>query len=136
MNIMKIGLLMLFFGVSLSPGGCREAPHPPSPAPATSDHLKVNSDGTANVTGIVLENNHGCEVDVRCYLRLRIGDSEIVVVYGPAEGEKVTHVRDTPEEWKIKKGHHVKAYGRYIKNNGEMIEVYSSDSYYVHVLAD
>jgi hypothetical protein len=59
-----------------------------------------------------------------------------MVVYGPAEGEQAPEVRDTSEEWKIKKGDHVKAYGRYSKDSKNSMEVYSSKSFYVHVLTD
>ena len=47
------------------------------------------------------------------------------------------HVRKaSKEEWNAKKGDHVQAYGKYSKDGGQTIEVYSSDSYYVRVLAD
>ena len=136
---MKTIVVIFLLAVSLSSGCClgtRRTPNALAAPPVATYEFKVNRDGTVTVTGVVLENNHGCEVDGRCFLRLQVGGREIVVVYGPAEGEKVTHVRDTPEEWKIKKGDHVKGYGKYSKDNGEIIEVYSSDSYYVHVLAD
>lgn len=126
MDNMRIVVLILFLTMLCPPGGC----HAANPAP--SDQLKVNSDGTATVTGTVLENSHACEVDARCFLRLRVADAEVVVVYGPAEGEKAPHVRDTRQEWNMKIGEHVEAYGRFQKEN--FIEVYSSEAFYVHVL--
>src|SRR5215831_6281301 len=118
MNVMKIGVLILFLGVSLTAGGCREAPHPLSLAPATSDHLKVNSDGTANVTGIVLENNHGCEVDAACYLRLQVEDKEVWVIYHPGEGEyRIANKEMLSRAAKVKQGAHVQAYGKHNKRD-------------------
>jgi len=138
MNIMKIGVLILFLGVSLSPAGCREARHPLLSASASSDHLKVNSDGTASATGTVLENNNGCARDVACNLQVQVGDSEIRVIYHPGEGEK--RVNNT-EAWerasKVKKGAHVEVYGKHEKQGAlDVIEIYSSDKFYIHVLAD
>jgi hypothetical protein len=101
-----------------------------------TDKLKIHQDGTATVTGIVLENSHRCEVDARCFLRLRVDNQEVIVVYGPAEGEEVTNVRDTSAEWKIKKGDHIKSYGRILKDTKNSMEVYSSNTFYVHVLTD
>lgn len=109
-------------------------------APATiftgTDKLKTNQDGTATVTGIVLENSHRCEVDAQCFLRLRVDDQEVIVIYGPAESEQVTNIRDTSGEWKIRKGDHVKSYGRILKGTKNSMEVYSSNTFYVHVLTD
>jgi hypothetical protein len=112
--------------MSSSPGGCHSA------TPTASDQLKTNSDGTATVTGIVLENNHDCALDLRCYLELRVGNTEVGVVYAGTEGETTPHRRNTDQEWKIKKGDHVEAYGRL--QDKTLIEVYSSETFYVHVL--
>ena len=54
-----------------------------------SGKVKVYANGTATASGAVIENSHACEIDARCYLRLRVGDRERTVVYGPAEGDKV-----------------------------------------------
>src|SRR5690349_10581455 len=88
---------------------------PPAAISESDDKFKINQDGTATVTGIVRENSHSCEVDAQCFLRLRVDGHEVIVVYGPAEGEQVTNVRDTSGEWKIKKDDHVRAYGRILK---------------------
>ena len=138
MNIMKIGILVLFLTVSLSPAGCREAPHPISAAPLLSDQLIVNSDGTATVTGIVLENNHGCEVDAACYLRLQVKDKEVWVIYHPGEGEyRIANKEMLNRASRVKQGAHVEAYGKHNKRGTlDAIEIYSSDTYYVHVLTD
>jgi hypothetical protein len=126
MDVMKIGVLILCLAMSSSPGGCHAA------TAAAPDQLKANSGGTAIVTGIVLENNHGCARDLRCYLELRVGNTEVGVVYTGAEGETIPHRRNTDQELKIKKGDHVEAYGRLQDKN--QIEVYSSETFYVHVL--
>jgi hypothetical protein len=133
---MKIGLTILI-AVQLSVGCFREL-HSPAPAAISegADKLKVNQDGTVVVTGIVLENIHACEIDGACFLRLRVGDQEVDVVYLPEEGKQVRPARKISEEYKIKKGDHVKAYGLYSKESKNSMEVYSSKSFYVHVLTD
>ena len=123
---MKIGVLILCLVMASSPGGCHAA------TAAAPDQLKANSDGTAIVTGIVLENNYGCARDLLCYLQLRVGNTEVRVVYVGAEGEVTPHRRNTDQEGKIKKGDHVEAYGRLQDKN--QIEVYSSETFYVYVL--
>ena len=128
MDVMKFGVIILCLAMSPSPGGCRAA------TPTASDQLKANSDGTAAVTGIVLENNYGCERDLLCYLQLRVGNTEVRVVYVGAEGETTPRRRNTDQEGKIKKGDHVEAYGRLQDKN--QIEVYSSETFYIRVLND
>lgn len=128
MDVMKVGLLILCLALSSSPGGYHAT------TPATFGQLKANSDGTAIVTGMVLENSHSCERDGVCYLRLRVDNTEVGVVYVGAEGEKTPHVRNTDQDWKIEKGDHVDAYGRSQGKN--QIEVYSSETFYIRVLND
>jgi hypothetical protein len=106
------------------------------PESATVDELKVGSDGTATVTGIVLENNHGCEVDASCYLQLRVGSKNVRVVYHPGAAERVANTVAVKEGYAVKQGDHVKAYGRYRKQqNKESIETYTSGASYIHILS-
>lgn len=138
MNIMRIGVLVLFIAVSLSPAGCREAPHPLPSTPAPSDKLIVNSDGTATVIGIVLENNYGCAHDSACYLELRAGDREVRVIYNPGESsDRVNNEKATDAASKVKKDAHVEIYGKYRKEGTlAVIEIYSSEDFYIHILKD
>jgi hypothetical protein len=99
-----------------------------------ADQLKTNSDGTAIVAGIVLENSHGCEAGGACFLRLQVGNSDVFVDYSWLAGEELRPVRNTDQEWKIKKGDKVEAYGKSRGKN--WIEVISSRTFYVHVLND
>jgi hypothetical protein len=106
------------------------------PESATVDELKVGSDGTATVAGIVLENNHGCEVDASCYLQLRIGNKDIRVVYHPGAAERVVNTVAVKEGYTVKHGDHIKAYGRYRKQeNKDIIETYTSGASYIRVLS-
>lgn len=125
---MKIALLILCLIMASSPGGGQAA------TPVVSDQLKTNSDGTAVVTGFVLENNNGCALDGLCFLQLRAADTEVAVVYVGAEGETTPYRRNTDQEEKIKQGEQVEAYGRL--RGKHSIEVYSSETFYVHVLSD
>lgn len=50
--------------------------------------LQINTDGTALVKGLVLENNLGCVRDGICYLLLRASGEDIRVVYHEGEGEQ------------------------------------------------
>lgn len=135
---MKIIVLTLFLAVSLSSGGCREAAHPLPPAPPTSDQLRVNPDGTANATGIVLENNYGCAHDAECYLKVRAGDKEIRVIYNPGESEdRVNNDSASDAASKVKKDAHVEVYGKYRKQGTlDVMEIYSSENFYIHILKD
>jgi len=138
---MKTIVVIFLLAVSLSSGCClgtRRTPNALAAPPVATDEFKVNSDGTASATGTVLENNNGCARDVACYLQVQVGDSEIRVIYHPGEGEK--RVNNT-EAWerasKVKKGAHVEVYGKHEKQGAlDVIEIYSSDKFYIHVLAD
>ncbi|HEU5414066.1 MAG TPA: hypothetical protein VFW31_09930, partial [Candidatus Angelobacter sp.] len=95
------------------------------------------NDGTATVTGIVLENNQGCRVDASCYLRLRVGSDEIRVIYHPGEGEGHVNKAAYQQGVSVAKGAHVEVYGRYSKRaDVAMIETFSSDKFYIPVLAN
>ena len=138
MNIMRIGVLVLFITVSLSPAGCCEAPHALLPAPGRADQLVVNSNGNATVIGIVLENNYGCAHDSACYLQLRAGDREVRVIYNPGESsDRVNNEKATAAASRVKKDAHVEVYGKYRKQGTlDVIEIYSSEEFYIHILKD
>ncbi len=104
--------------------------------PSVSGKLMIAADGTATATGIVLENNHGCEIDAICYLRLKVGDHEVRVVYDPGKsGVRDKNKTASEQGFAVKKGSHVAIYGKYTKQSNT-IEIYSSETFYVRVLTD
>lgn len=125
-------LILMLFLMLLSSESCHAA------SPVAADQLKVNSNGTATVTGVVLENNNGCATDGECYLRIQAGNLEVRVVYIPSEtpGQPKNH-EATEIAGKVKKDAHVEVYGKHSKEGIlNIIEIYSSKDFYVHVLND
>jgi hypothetical protein len=103
----------------------------------TGEKLDVASDGTAKATGLVLENNLGCEVDLECYPRVKIADREIRVTYSPAEGPEqlIKNWSAGDQGFSAKKGERVTVYGKYRKAGTlDMIEIYSNEKFYIHIL--
>ncbi len=111
------------------------SPAAPEAMRAASDEIKVNSDGTAKATGIVVENNHGCEVDASCYLRLGVSDREIRVLYSIGEASSHGDNQAYHQGWAVRRDAHVEVYGRYDKDS-TTIETYSSNTFYIHVLSN
>ena len=102
-----------------------------------SDKLSISGDETAKATGLVLENNLGCEVDLECYLRVKIADREIQVTYNPAEGPEqlIKNWSAGDQGFSAKKGDRVAVYGNYRKaGTFERIEIYSNEKFYIHIL--
>ena len=114
---------------------CHQAVYASPASDQEGDSLSVAGDGTATAIGIVLENNHGCRLDGACYLRLRISGKQARVIYHPGEGEAKINRLALRQGEIVQKGARVKAYGRYRKSGDlAIIETYSSDAFYIHVL--
>lgn len=127
---MRILIMILSVTLLSSPESCHAT------TLITADHLKVNSNGTATVTGIVLENNNGCATDAACYLRIQVGNREVHVIYNPGEStDRVNNHEATDIAGKVKEDAHVEVYGKYSRQRAlDVIEIYSSKQFYIHVL--
>jgi hypothetical protein len=97
--------------------------------------VKVGNDGTATVSGTVLENIKKCTVDLKCYLLLKKGDEEIRVIYGSGEGSNCLNDKATDAGFQVKKGQKINAYGSYGKlGKRYIISTCSSNDFYIKVL--
>ena len=133
---MRVGIAILVLGFAIFWAG-NSGVFAAENTATTGDKLDVASDGTAKARGLVLENNLGCEVDAECYLRLKVGDREIQVTYGPAEGPEQTIKNRSAghQGFSTKKGDRVAVYGNYRKaGTFETIETYSDEKFYIHIL--
>jgi len=83
--------------------------------PATAGRLQVQGDGGAYVQGAVAENNHSCDVDAVCFLRLLAGGQDVRVVYGIERGWNGCRLgkRVSDAAWPVKVGAVIEAFGRY-----------------------
>lgn len=94
--------------------------------------LEIDNEGRATVVGTVLENNKGCTVDLKCYLRLQMGDEEIRIIYGSGEGDICSNAKATEQGFKIQKGQKIKAYGTYRKlGKQHFMSTCPSDAFYI-----
>lgn len=75
--------------------------------------LIVNADGTAHVSGTVLENNQGCMRDLMCYLRLVAGQEEVYVYYNEGEGTPCINAAAAAAGFEARVGDWVQVYGEY-----------------------
>jgi hypothetical protein len=70
--------------------------------------------GEARITGEVLENNHGCHRDGRCYLRVRTtGGDEVRVVYHDGESPPCHNTAAARAGDVLAVGDRVTVYGRW-----------------------
>ena len=98
--------------------------------------LKINSDGTAMVAGVVVENYLGCVRDIWCYLRVDVPDGEVRVIYDNGEGEGKEGGCYNQENGDIgmiiKPGTKIKALGSYNRKKSlHLINVCTSSDYYL-----
>jgi len=130
-----IGIVILL-AVLIAASRCNQAPDSSSSSQTTAgEEFKINNDGTALVTGTVLENNQGCRVDTACYLSVKAGSKTVRVVYHPGEGEAQVNKSAYQAGSSVGKGARVTAYGRNRKRGDiDIIETFSSDEFYIHVL--
>jgi hypothetical protein len=94
--------------------------------------LKINSDGTALVVGVVAENYLGCVRDISCYLRLGVSGDEVRIIYNGGEGEGCVNQKNADKGIAIKPGTVISALGRYVrKSQLHLINVCASSNYYL-----
>jgi len=95
--------------------------------------LKIDAGGNATIIGIVLDNNHGCTIDLRCYLKLQVGDQEVKVIYNPGEGEHFCFNNKAAQRgFNVKEGQKVRVYGKYKKiGNRQFLTTCPSKAYYI-----
>jgi len=84
------------------------------------------------IQGTVLENNLGCRVDARCYLRVLSNEQEIFVVYHYGEWPSCLNEDAANQGEKLREGDEVEIYGQYSKL-GDMrsISTCNSKDYYI-----
>lgn len=116
----------MLLALSIAVSRCNQAPDSPFGSQTTgSDELKVNNDGTALVTGTVLQTNQGCRVDTACYLLVKAGSKTVRVVYHPGEVEGQVNKSAYRAGSSLGKGARVTAYGRYRKRGDtDIIETF------------
>lgn len=126
----------MLLALSIPVSRCSQAPDSSFSSQTTGgDELKVNNDGTARVTGTVLENNQGCRVDAACYLLVKAGSKTVRVVYHPGDVEGQVNKSAYRAGSSVGKGDRVTAYGRYRKRgDSDIIETFSSDEFYIRLL--
>lgn len=79
--------------------------------------LEIKADGTAYVTGKLVENSHMCEGDGTCFLRLSVNGQEVRIAYGAEQHEACPNgFRNKvamDAAWALKKGQRLEALGRH-----------------------
>ena len=83
--------------------------------------IKTNEDGTAYVTGTVIEHISGCEVDSICALIVQTGSELISLVYAEGERECLNSQVSSWVNWgvNVKQGTPIQAYGTYHRINDQ-----------------
>lgn len=84
------------------------------------------------VSGVVIENSLGCEVDVACFVRLLSGEEEIAVIYHYGEWPPCNNVEAIHAGIALEKGDRVEVLGR-IEEGGEF-STCESEAYYIRSL--
>ncbi|MGB6337065.1 MAG: hypothetical protein WBG49_15185 [Thermoanaerobaculia bacterium] len=75
--------------------------------------LVVAEDGSAIITGAVLENDRGCVRDLQCFLRLKVEAEEAWVIYNEGEGPPCFNTTVAKLAFDIEVGQTVEARGSY-----------------------
>ena len=83
-------------------------------------------------TGTVLENDHSCEVDVACFLRIQTGDEQFILVYHYGEWPPCTNVPAIRAGSEVEAGDQIEVFGR-VDGEGTY-STCDSDEYYIPAL--
>lgn len=122
--------------ISLTPRVTQLLPHRESTT-KTPEADTLKADGTKMdeekvVTGLVIANHLGCRVDGQCYLRLRVVDEEIRVVYDYGEWPPCMNQEAGDQGMEIKAGDEVQVFGKYMESGGiKTISTCDSLRYYI-----
>lgn len=84
--------------------------------------FRINPDGTASVSGLVLSSRNDCRIDSTCNFDLRIQDGKTLrVVYHPGEGtvQCAERLRTASQLESIRPGTEITAYGQYEMYQGQ-----------------
>ncbi len=101
----------------------------PTPTFDNSDNEPFKMGQEITIQGIIIENNLGCRVDLHCYLRVRVGNQEIKVIYHYGEWPPCQNERTADEAEMLNIGQEVKVYG--IITGQNEISTCDSQDYYV-----
>lgn len=84
--------------------------------------FRLNQDGSASASGMVLASRHGCSRDSNCHFDLRIEQNQTLrVVYYPGEGDTACsqRLRSAGQLTDIRPGTEITAYGQYEMYQGQ-----------------
>jgi hypothetical protein len=97
--------------------------------------LNIGKDGTATVVGHVVENIKQCSVDLTCYLKVKVHDKEVHIVYVPDDGQQCVNEQASRQGFATKKGDLIKAHGQYRKQDQvHIVSTCSSKAFYIKIL--
>lgn len=88
----------------------------------TPTDFRLNPDGSASVSGLVLASRNGCSSDSNCRFDLRIEQGQTLrVVYHPGEGDTPCsqRLRSAGQLANIRPGTEITAYGQYEMYQGQ-----------------
>ena len=92
---------------------------PPAEVKAAVRALDTDGDGTITFQGVVLENDHGCEVDGWCVLRIDVDGHEFDVVYHYGEWPPCQNNRASQQGFGIVAGDRVEVHAG-ITDDGDL----------------
>lgn len=110
---------------------------PSGAEPSSADEgFAPATDGSLRITGVVVENDHGCVRDLPCLLRVDVEGREVLVVYHEGESsDPCPNTAATKVGFEVQEGQRIAARGRYRQEGSTVIiSTCPSEDYFIELL--